>query len=104
MAKLSEDVLEQGRKTVRETDLEGLLLWVKVNAPLMDEDIIQSTFVKVFAMRDTKKALKMFDAGFVDYDPTQEVLRVVLKLGMLLLVTLGAIGGVVYLVRSCTGL
>jgi hypothetical protein len=64
--KLPAEVLEQGRERVRNADLEGLITWTKTHAPLMDEGMIRKTFVKVFKWKDSEKALRMFDAGFVD--------------------------------------
>ncbi len=104
MAKLSTEVLEKGRDRVRNADLEGLIAWTKAHAPLMDEGMIRKTFEKVFKWKDSEKALKMFDAGFVDYDPNKDARGILLRLGVLLLILLGALGGAVYLFRACTGL
>ena len=104
MAKLSAEVLEQGRERVRNADLEGLISWTKTHASLMDEGMIRRTFSKVFHWKDTEKALRMFDAGFVDYDPEKDARGILLRLGVILLLLLGALGGVVYLFRACTGL
>ena len=102
--KLSSEVLEQGRDRIRKSDLDGLMLWVKTHAPLMDESLVRNTFEKAFKWKDAEKALRMFDAGFVDYDPSKDLKSIFIKLGVVLLLLLGALGGVVYLFRSCTGL
>ena len=102
--KLSSEVLEQGRDRIRNADLDGLMLWVKTHAPLMDDNVVRNTFEKVFKWNDVEKALRMFDAGFVDYDPSKDLKSIFIKLGVVLLLLLGALGGVVYLFRSCTGL
>ena len=115
--KLSPEVLEQGRDQIRSGDLEGLMSWVGTHAPQMSVEEVRRLFGNVLKWKDTEKALKMFDAGFVDYDAGQEARIVLFKfgydayvalglpgVGIVLLIVLGALGGVVYLFRACTGL
>jgi len=103
MAKLSPEILEEGRELIRAYDLEGFLGWVRTHSPLMNQDLIRSTYEKVFRAQDSEKGLKLFDAVFPNLDPGAERTGIFVRIGCLLFIGLGLLGGIVYLVRSVFG-
>lgn len=101
--KLSAEVLDEGRALIRASDLDGYMAWVGKHAPLMTPKFVRDTYEKIFKYGDTEKGLRLFEHVFPNYDPGAEMRIVFIRLGMKLLTFLGLVGGVVYLVRSCTG-
>ena len=112
MAKLTDEVLKEGRAKVTGSDLEGLMEWVRTNAPgVFPEDTLRSmgkTFKMTFLAQDPARGLKLFNKTFADMDPQAEVagrkLRNGVGCGCALFAGLGLLGGVVYLFRSLFGL
>jgi len=98
MAKLSEEVLAEGRTFVEAQDLEGLKVWCETHAPTVTWSEVEKTFALIFKAGDTPRALKLFDRFFPTVDPARDVRQALAKLGCLLFLALGALGGVVYLV------
>jgi hypothetical protein len=103
MAKLSAEVLEQGRDRIRAGDLEGFMAWVKKHVPLIKLEIVRDTYTTVFKYGDTEKGLKLFEKVFPEVDMAKDIRELLFKMGIALMVLLGSLGGVVYLFRSCTG-
>ncbi len=113
MAKLSGEVLEEGRKKITDSDLEGLMRWIETNTPgVFDEDSLRSmrkTFGMTFLIPDAPKAMKLFNHTFNDMDPQAEVLVMRIRIAAILgvvswLMVLGILGGVFYLFRTLFGL
>ena len=112
MAKLTDEALAEGRARIAESDLEGLMEWVRTNAPgVFTEDSLfqmERTYRLTLMVPDLPRALKLFNRTFEEMDPQAEVaagkLAAVTKAGCLVFVGLGLLGGVVYLVRSLLGL
>ena len=98
--KLDQPTLEIGRAAIRNGDLASLVTWVTAHAPLVDVKLIRDTYTSLFRYGDTEKGLKLFDRMFQDYDPAMDARYAILKLGAVVLGVLGALGGLLYLVRS----
>lgn len=110
MAKLSNDVLREGRSLVISSDLEGLMAWTRQHAPTVDQAMVESTFRLIFLAQDTPRGLKFFNAAFADYDPTTAKIISVgvvawgaFKLGLGVMILVGSFGGAVYLFRALVG-
>jgi hypothetical protein len=101
MARLSEDVLARGRSFVAAMDLPNVMLWIHLHAPTVDHQLFESTMKKCFAAGDWTRAVRLYDSAFSDYDATAERLGAVLRIGVRLLMILGAVGGCLYLLRAC---
>ena len=103
MSKLSEDVLEKGREVVRKGDLDGLMMWQKAYAPLINGEFVLKTFGVLFRVENTDRALKLFDDVFAGYDQAKELRAILLKFVTLIMLVLGIVGGLIYLFQSCVG-
>lgn len=103
MAKLSDEILEQGRERIRAQDLEGFMSWVQKHAPNINAVTVKDTYSTIFKAQNTEKGLKLFEAVFPEVDPEKDARVTLLALGILVLVLLGSLGGVVYLFQSCSG-
>lgn len=101
MAKLSEEVLEEGRNHIRRLDSFGFNKWMIHNVPTycINHDVVMSTYNKLFASGDIAKGLKMFEA-IAGIDPAKELRKKFVGCGCVVFVGLGILGGVVYLFRS----
>jgi len=98
--KLTEEVLEEGRVFVRAQDLEGLLVWHNKHVPTVTASEVEKTFKLLFTARDPERALKLFDRFYTEVDPAAHVRSGLMRLGCILFVALGALGGAVYLFRA----
>lgn len=103
MAKLSAEVLTEGRRLVLSSDLEGLNAWVRRYAPTVDPKVVSGTFEKVFLAQDIAKGLKIFDAGFMEYDASIERASTLIRMFVPVFLFLGALGGVLYLAHVLMG-
>ncbi len=101
MAKLSEEVLEQGRECVRQQNLDGLTTWLDTHAAgSVNRNVFLNTFRSVFTVGDVPKGLKFFNATFEEYDRTVDLAIFWVKAGCVIFVLVGALGGFVYLLRT----
>jgi SH3-like domain-containing protein len=100
MAKLSVEVLTEGRNFIRAKDLDGFITWIKANNITIDTNVVRSTYERIFHADDMEKAIKMFDAVFPDIDPVADIVTFFTKLLIKLLFIMGAIGGIVYLIGA----
>lgn len=98
MARLSEEVLAEGRALVRAKDMEGLKLWCETHAYTVTWSEIERSFAPLFKYNHLQMALKLFDKFFPDLDNAKNVRRGLARLGCLIFLGLGALGGVVYLI------
>lgn len=101
--KLSEEVLDEGRTIIRAMDLEGLMAWSEKHVPTLTAKTrgdIEKTFGLMFKARDPDRALKLFDSYFSSVDPARDVRQGLMRLGCLVFVALGLLGGIVYLVQT----
>jgi len=105
MAKLSKSVLEEGRAHVRSRDLKSLRLWQDTNIPAWRRSSVEQHFERAYEKDSSGTlALKLFDRVYTDIDPVEENAKAVLslvtlavKLVVVLVLLVGAIGGIVYL-------
>ncbi len=99
---LTEAELEEGRGYVRSGDLDGLDSWVERRGIVLDRVLLRRTMGSVVVV-DNARAIKLFNATFVDIDPEIDRLvrrvRTVLVVVAVLMLLLGSIGGTTYLVR-----
>lgn len=101
MARLSVEVLEEGRGFVRQKDLEGLVEWTQRHGSRdLNYDVFIRGFEDVFRNNNERRALLMFDRTFSEMDPTVDALVYWLTLAFKVVLGLGAVGGLVYLFRS----
>jgi hypothetical protein len=108
--KISEEVLNEGRLHITNADLDGFLAWVKTNAPTINISAVKDAYSVIFRLKDTERGLKFFNKVFPEYDIAEEMATLALAryLGLLLkgifiIMFFGALGGIVYLFRSCAG-
>lgn len=98
--KLSEEMLDEGRAKVTAMDLEGLMTWVKQHVPTVDASEVEKTFRMLLTTRNPDRALKLFDKYFPKVDPARDIRRGFVRLGCLVFVGLGVLGGIIYLVQT----
>jgi hypothetical protein len=103
MAKLSAEVLEQGRERIRAGDLDGFMAWVKEHVPFINLGTVRDTYTMVFKANDTVRGLRLFDKVFPEVDTARDLREGLVKLAFRGMVFLGALGGVIYLIQTCTG-
>jgi hypothetical protein len=102
--KLTDAELEEGRAFIHTNNISGLMSWVDEHRIIIKKDMLRETMTKLINANCHDRAIKLFDATFVDCDPQLE--RAVVKVGLavrltvILVVLLGCIGGIVYLFRS----
>ncbi len=100
MAKLSREMLDEGREFVRTQDLDGLIDWIKGSRVTIDLDVVRKTFSQCFRAGDARKAVLIFDAAFTEADPTVDRIVAWGKIAVALFVILGLLGGVLSLFRG----
>jgi len=102
--KLTDEVLDEGRALIAAADLAGLMAWVRRHAPLMRAHVVRDTYRMIFQYGDVAKGLQLFNKVFPGYDPQAHARRLMFQVAALAVLFFGALGGVVYLFRACTGL
>lgn len=100
MAKLSEEVLDEGRDLVRAKDLEGFKVWCGKHAYTVPWAVLEKDFSMLLRHDQVDMAVRLFDKFFPKVDPTSDVALGLMKLGCIGFVALGVIGGVLYLVKN----
>lgn len=103
MSRLSEDVYQEGLGLTRAQNLPGLMGWCRTHTPHMDLAVVEQTFRTVFSLRDVAQGVRFFEAAFKDYDPMLERIRIGARLFGYGFVTLGLLGGIIYLIRVILG-
>jgi len=86
MAKLSEEMLEEGRDYLHAKDMGGFMKWVDRSRIMIKKDVLHDTLKRCIDSDDIDKAIKMFDAGFVNADTSERT-----KVWAALLLVLGVI-------------
>ncbi|MHA2066224.1 MAG: hypothetical protein ACXABY_17770 [Candidatus Thorarchaeota archaeon] len=103
MAKLTEVALEEGRDFIRAKNLDGFMKWIDNNNIVISRVVVKDTYSRLFKLGDTEKALKMFEKVFPGMDPTADIVgglaHIGFKVGCAVLLGLGALGGLVYLIK-----
>lgn len=94
-------MLDEGRAFVRTEDVEGLIDWIRRSRVMIDRDVVRKTFRSCFRAGDTRKAMLIFDAAFVEADPTKDRIQLGVKIALMAFVVLGLLGGVLSLFRGC---
>jgi hypothetical protein len=70
MAKLSKEVLAEGRALVRAGDMRPLMDWVRKHAPVgLDHALYERALRPCLLGQDYLRALKFHNIAFEDYDP-----------------------------------
>lgn len=97
MAKLSEQVLEEGRQYIRDDNLEALRSWMTcVDRPTREADEL----LKIRSA-SLEKTLELFNKVYSKHDPTASTLGALTvggTLGLIFsIVFLGIIGGLIFL-------
>jgi hypothetical protein len=100
MAKLSAEVLEEGRALIRQKNLDGFLAWVDRQRVAIDMEVVRDAYEKCFEYDDVDKALRLFEAIFPKADPAADLLLGFSRLALRILLVLGVIGGLIYLIRN----
>jgi hypothetical protein len=100
MARLDPDFVEEGRRFVRQSDLEGLMNWVDRSGTLIDQKATRKTFELCFRAEDNIKAMHLFNAVFPKSNPTLEKAILFGKLVLIGLVLCGLIAGLVALIKA----
>lgn len=72
--------------------------WIENNV-LVDIKLVRQTMGVVFRARDSVRALKLYDAMMLNYSPIHQAIGSTIRLGIVVLVWSGIIGGAVYLFR-----
>jgi len=98
--KLTEKVLEEGRIFIRARDMDGFKMWCETHAPNMTWEEIERSLRPLFKADKVDMALRLFDKVFPYIDPMRDFRRGLVKLGFWTFLTLGALGGVVYLIKA----
>jgi hypothetical protein len=98
MAKLTPEVLDAGRILVRAKDMDGFKVWCERHAFTVSWSEIEKSFGPLFKADQVDMALKLFDKFFPSVDTARDVRQGLGRLGCVLFVALGALGGIVYLV------
>jgi len=103
MAKLSKEVLAEGRKCVQDQDLASFCRWQKIHVPVWGSTNPTEYF---FGQNDLELALTLFDRVYSDIDPIElqaEHITAWIRFGFrvlfLVLVVAGTIGGIAYLLQ-----
>jgi len=100
MAKLSEEVLAQGRAFVEAKDLDGFKAWAERYAYTVTWAELEKTFTPLFKCDQMGIALKLFDKFFPALDNAVYLRKGLVRLGCMIFIGLGALGGVVYLISA----
>ena len=97
MAKLSKEVLEEGRGHIRNSDLPGFMKWLVKHVPRysINHEVVESTFEKIFKFSDTDKGLKMFEVGIANINPAADR-------GKRIVFVLGALAVAAFVIRDCS--
>lgn len=96
------DLLEAALRSRSPADLEAFYEWVDANV-YVTLSLVRETIDRCFDFRDAGRALKLYDAMMLGYDPIAHVVRACIKLAVAT-VLLGAIaGGFLYFVRALWG-
>ena len=98
MAKLSDEVLEEGRALVEAKDLAGFKLWCEKHAYTVTWSELEKTYTPLFKYDQMDMALKLYDKFFPELDNAKHVRGGLIRLGCFVFIGLGALGGIVYLV------
>lgn len=89
MAKLSDDVLDAGRKHLRDGDLEGFMSWVASVPIPIDHADVRRYMGRCLESGDTARALRLFDAVWPKCDPVVDGLRALARWAMVLFAVVG---------------
>ena len=103
MAKLSEEVLEEGRQLLWKEDIDGFMEWVGRTGVFVDKAVVRQSYEFFFAAGAPEKAIEMFDGTCPKWDPAEDRRHLAVKLGITLLVVLGIVGGLGYLAAALFG-
>lgn len=98
MARLDPDFVEEGRRIVRQNDLDRFMDWVERSGTFIDHDVTRQTFGLCFRSGDTAKAMRLFNAVFPSSNPTLEKATMFGKLALLGLIVFGLLGGLMFLI------
>src|SRR3989304_2173487 len=96
---LTKEILDEGRAFVKAKDLDGLMGWINKNTFSYDKSLIRKTFGTLFNTDNVERAVRLFDVTFEDHRPGVLKAAILLRIGCLLFVALGILGGIVYLIR-----
>lgn len=98
MAKLTNDQLEEARAYIRNWELEKLNQWMINYKIVIDRSLVIKTFQKLQLTDSSDRAIEMFNAAFVNMDPTIDRITSVLKkvclTGLATVSILGFCGGI----------
>jgi hypothetical protein len=98
VAKLTADVLAEGRAMVQAQDLDGLRLWCETHAYTLTWSEVERTLSLCYRAGDCPRAVKVFDRVFSEVDIARDIRQRIFRLGCLLFVAAGITGGVIHLV------
>jgi len=78
--------------------------WVEQNI-IINMSALQNAFDRCFANQNYSRAEKLYHAfANLDYNPRADLTRSLIRLAFVVVIGLGALGGVVYLAKSLFGL
>jgi hypothetical protein len=100
MARLDPDFVEEGRRRVRQNDLDGLMNWVERSGTFIDHETTRKTFELCFRAGDTDKAMRLFNAVFPKSNPTLELAVMFGRLAVIGFIVLGLFGGILYAISA----
>ncbi len=106
MAKLPDDVIEEGRQILLKQDIDPFMEWVEANLPYSNHEEIRKTFTMVLRVGDVGRALKLYNALVQGYDtaaPQKALIGCTAALLWKGLLVAGAIGGCLYLYKALFG-
>lgn len=98
--KLSEEVLAEGRAQVEAKDMAGFKVWCEKHAYSVSWSEVERSYAPLFKHDHMDMALRLFDKFFPELDNAKHVRKGLMRLGCVVFLALGALGGVVYLVQA----
>jgi len=97
--KLSEEVLEEGRALVEAKDMAEFKVWCGKHAYTVTWSELERSYTPLFKYDQVDMALKLYDKFFPELDNAKHVRGGLMRLGCVIFIALGVLGGVVYLFR-----
>ena len=100
MAKLSQNILDEGREFIYKKDVDGLIHWINRNHILVSIAPIRRSFELLFDVGADDKAIRLFDNTFGDIDPDADAKKIMINMGIVGSIVLFMLGGIVLFVKS----
>lgn len=95
-------MLEAALRDGNAEKLQEFYAWLQQNV-MVDVAVVKATMDKVVRAGHTERALKLYDAMMLNYNPIAQVVAGWIKLLVLLFVVAGLAGGAVYLWKTLFG-